>query len=509
MKRSSILERNEYEANRLAAKVMLATIVFIALVLLLDIMGVFTVPLPTMATALSIAAVLLLVPSILVFLFKAEGRAVKYISVSAAALMVAALNMFLSYHIVILYVYPIAIASLFFSRRLSWYAVLFSVAAVTAGQILGFDSGGVTDKNFTSSYELLIFGVIPRDIQLLALALIFILLSKRTKNMLGNAVDAEEQKRMLERMTAVTDKSFEVSNVLVESVKQLSEVAGHTMQANGQIAGNTERLVNSSENTLKLVDEAAAAVESISASFNRVAEDGRLIADISQQVGRLTEESGHAIEKAIDKMRMIEGAAYDNKAIIAKLGERSNEIGRIVEVITGISAQTNLLALNAAIESARAGEQGKGFAVVASEIRSLAEQSERAAKDIAALIKSIIDDTSKAVDSMDRSSAMAEEGLAVINEAGVSFGKVSSAGFEMNDRIREVSDSTVEAAKSSDRIVGIVRNIRDINHSSIEELQGIAAASEEQLASMQQVTASVDAIEKISEELLEAVREDN
>lgn len=506
MKHSKILERNEREANRLAAVVMLAAILYVVLVLVLDIMGIFAVPLSTMLVAFSIATVLLLIPSILVFIFRAEGRAVKYITVSSAALMVGALNIFLSYNIIILYVYPIAIASLFFSRRLSWFAVLFSVFSVTVGQMLSVNFAGVEDKNFTTSFEMLVYGVIPRDIQLLALALIFIILSKRTKNMLGNAVGAEEQKKMHDRMMAVTDKSFEVSNVLIGSVKQLSEITGQTTRANGQIVENTDRIVSGSENTLKLVDEAADAAESISAGFKKVAEDGRRIADISQQVSRMNEESGRIVREAIDKVQNIEKATSDSKAIVARLGERSNEIGRIVEVISGISGQTNLLALNAAIESARAGEQGKGFAVVASEIRSLAEQSERAAKDIAGLIKSIIKDTVEAVDSMDRSSVMVEEGLAAINEAGASFEKVSSAGLEMNKRIREVSDSTTEAAGSSDRIVGIVKGIRDINRSSIEELQGIAAASEEQLASMQQVEVSVEAIEKISGELLEVVQ---
>jgi methyl-accepting chemotaxis protein len=509
MKHNSILERNEYEANRLAAKVMLMSIFFVVLVLVLDIMEIFVVPLPTMLVALSIATALLLIPSILVFIFRVEGWAVKYIAVSATALMIGALNMFLSYNMIILYIYPIAIASLFFSRRLSWFAVLFSVTSVTVGQLLSVNFAGVEDKNFTSSFQMLVYGVIPRDIQLLALALIFIILSKRTRSMLENAVGAEEQKKMLDRMMAVTDKSFEVSNVLVGSVKQLSEITTHTTQANGQIVEHTDRIVSGSENTLKLVDEAADAAESISASFNKVAEEGRLIADISQQVSKMNEESGQIVKRAIDKMQLIEKVTGDSKAIVTRLGERSNEIGRIVEVISGISGQTNMLALNAAIESARAGEQGKGFAVVSSEIRSLAEQSEKAAKDIAILIRSIIEDTAKAVDSMDRSSIMVGEGLEVINEAGSSFEKVSSAGLEMNEKIREVSDSTVEAAGSSDKIVGIVKSIRDINHSSMEKLQGIAAASEEQLASMQQVAASVDTIEKISGELLEVVRENN
>jgi methyl-accepting chemotaxis protein len=248
------------------------------------------------------------------------------------------------------------------------------------------------------------------------------------------------------------------------------------------------------------------AVERISESFDKVAEQGRNIADISQKVSNMNEENGLVMKQAVGKMQVIDVVTAESRMIVARLGERSNEIGRIVDVITGISGKTNLLALNAAIESARAGEQGKGFAVVANEIRSLAEQSEKAAKDISKLIKDVIEDTGKAVKAMDKSSVMVGEGLAVINEAGKSFELVSAAGREMNCKVREVSDATTDVAGNSGKIVSIVRNIRDINHTNMNDLQEIAAASEQQLASMQQVAASVDAIEKISSELQDVVK---
>ena len=507
MRDNAILTRNEYGANRLAAKIMLATIFFVALVYVLELLGIFIVPLTTMTIAMSIAAFLLIVPSIIVFIFKLDNRGVKYIVVSAAALMVATLTVFLSYHVVILFVYPIALASLYFSRKLSWYAVLFSVAVVTAAQLLSLNANGAVDKNLTNSFELLVYGVVPRGIQLIALALIFILLSKRTRGMLRNAVGAEEQKSMLNRLKTVTDKSHEVSSVLVQSVKQLSEITDHTTKANEQIAGNAGKVAGGSENTLKLVDEATTAIESISESLKKVAEESSRIADISKELSGLTTESGAVIKDAVDTMREIDAVTDESKQIITRLGTRSNEIGKIVSIISGISGQTNMLALNAAIESARAGEQGKGFAVVATEIRALAEQSEKAARDIARLIKDVIEDTEKAVDAMDKNSGMVEKGLQVINMAGETFDRVSKAGSSMNGKVQEVSGVTNAVAAGSGRIVSIVRDIREINHGNMVELQEIAAASEQQLASMQQVASSVSHIETISSELLEAVGE--
>lgn len=503
MNKNGILAKNELEANRFAARVMFVTIGFVVLVYLLDIFNIFVVPLPTMTMALSLAAILLLIPAFLVFVMKREGRWVKFVTVSAAAMMVAFLNMYLSFHVVILFVYPLAIASLYFSSSVSWYTVLFSIAALSASQVLGVNSGGVVDRNFTDMYGNILYCILPRDIELLALALIFIFLSKRTRRMLENVMGAEEQKRLLDRMVAVSGKSSEVSDVLAGSVKKLSEMTGSTAQRNQHIASNTEKIASGSESTLQFVDEAADAVVSISYNLNTIAQETMVLAGLSQHVQKLTETSGNVIQTATGEMNAINQAALDSKAMISKLAEKSTEIGKIVDLIKGISSQTNLLALNAAIESARAGEQGKGFAVVSDEIRKLAEQSEKAAKDIASLIGEVMDDTRKAVETMDNGSEIVDRGLAIMKEAEEAFQQVSVAGIEINGKLQSVSGITQDAAKDGDKIVTIVKKIRDINHNNLEELQAIAETSKEQLLSMQQVTSSVETIEKISVELLD------
>jgi methyl-accepting chemotaxis protein len=506
MDKTSILENNEQVANGFAAKIMLVTISFLALTMLLNILGIFIVPMATMILAMSGAAILLMLPAFLIFVLKLRGPALKYITVSAAVLMVTTTTMLLSYHTVLLYLYPLAIASLYFSRRLSWFTAIFTVAAVTAAQYFGMGLNGVVDNNFKDQSELLIFGIIPRNIEFLAIAVIFILLSKRTRNMLQNVVGAEEQKGMLNRMVSITEKAREASDTLARSVGQLSEITANTARANENIAQNTNKIASGSESTLQLVEEAARAAENISDTFNLVAQEGQKIAEVSNNVTRLTTANGEVIKDAVGKMEEIGRATEQNRQIVLKLGEQSAEIGKIVEMISGIAGQTNMLALNAAIESARAGEQGKGFAVVAGEIRSLAEQSDRAAKEIAKLTREITADTSEAVESMGRSTKIVLEGMDIIRAAGAAFEEVSAAGAEMDKMVQEVSSSTTVAAEDSGKLAGIVGNISEINHKSISELQDIAAASQEQLAAMQQVASSVDEIERISDELLQAVK---
>ncbi len=506
MNKTSILDSNERAANKFTAKVMLVTIGFVALTMLLNILQIFVVPMKTMSLAMGAATIMLLLPAVLVFILKLDGWMLKYVTVTAAVLMVASLSTLLSYHVVLLYIYPLAIASLYFSRRLSWFASLLTIAAVTVSQYMGIGMGGVVDKNFTEHFELLVYGILPRDIQLLAISIIFILLSKRTRGMLQNVVGAEEQKNLLERTLAVTDKARAASDTLAASVDKLSGITAYTTQANEQIARNASKIANGSESTLKLVEEAEKSAETISQAFNMVAVEGQKIADVSLKVARLTKDNGEVIGSAVEKMEEIGHVTEQNRIAIMKLGEQSEQIGRIVEIITGIAGQTNMLALNAAIESARAGEQGRGFAVVAGEIRSLAEQSERAAKDIAKLVRDIITDTGNAVAAMEKGAETVEEGLAAVREAGNAFDKVSAEGAQMDGMVQEVSKSTTEAAKNSDKLTEIVSSISEINYKSISELQSIAASTQEQLAAMQQVATSVSDIEKISVELMQVVK---
>src|SRR5207302_99154 len=124
---------------------------------------------------------------------------------------------------------------------------------------------------------------------------------------------------------------------------------------------------------------------------------------------------------------------------IGELASKSEQIGGIVETITGIAQQTNLLALNAAIEAARAGEQGRGFAVVAEEVRKLAEESQSAAANIGSLIKEIQKETSRAVEVVENGARRTEEGVATVEQARASFERIGGSVQDMNVRVDQIA----------------------------------------------------------------------
>ena len=229
------------------------------------------------------------------------------------------------------------------------------------------------------------------------------------------------------------------------------------------------------------------------------------ISDTAAKSAGAAQEGSEAVSKAVSQMGTIEQTVTESAKVVAKLGERSKEIGQIVATISGIAGQTNLLALNAAIEAARAGEQGRGFAVVAEEVRKLAEQSETAAKQIAGLIGEIQQDTDSAVIAMDAGTKEVRIGAAVVDVAGKSFNDIFRAINDISGQMREISAAMEDLASGSQQIVTSVRDIDAISKEIAEESQTVSAATQEQSATTQEIASSSHALARMAEELSSAV----
>ena len=159
------------------------------------------------------------------------------------------------------------------------------------------------------------------------------------------------------------------------------------------------------------VSETSTSIEEMIASIQRVANSAKVLLDISSRSKEEVQSGIGTMEKTTDGLNRINGSIGSSSKIIANLGERANNIGKIIEVIDDIADQTNLLALNAAIEAARAGEHGLGFAVVADEVRKLAERSAASTNEISDLVSGIQSEARKAVDNMEKSTSIVDEGL--------------------------------------------------------------------------------------------------
>lgn len=253
------------------------------------------------------------------------------------------------------------------------------------------------------------------------------------------------------------------------------------------------------------VGQAITNVEKRTAAIDDVANKADMVAVVSQEATQRAQTGAGQIDKAVSQMDSIEKTVSQSAMVVAKLGERSKEIGQIVETIGGIAGQTNLLALNAAIEAARAGEQGRGFAVVADEVRKLAEQSQEAAKQISDLIGEIQADTTQAVSAMENGTREVTAGSSVVRESGRIFGEIRDMVANVGGQIQDITVATQGVKVGNREIIDLMHEIETVVKAGAAHAETVSAATEEQLASMEEIASAAQVLNGVAQELQSAV----
>ncbi|MGG4451058.1 methyl-accepting chemotaxis protein [Brevibacillus porteri] len=309
--------------------------------------------------------------------------------------------------------------------------------------------------------------------------------------------------QMIAGLRTVVSKINDNALSLAGSSEELAASAEQTAEATTVITTAIQEVSNGAEQQLHGSEESARSVEEMAVGIQKVAESAYTVSVSSTEASEEAIQGNTSIREAIEQMDSIKEAVDTSTNVIKFLGERSEEIVKIVDVITGIASQTNLLALNAAIEAARAGENGRGFAVVADEVRKLAEQSEESAKQIAHLVHEIQNNTNHAVGTMSKVNQNVQSGISVVHEAGESFQKIVNKIQHVTDQIQEVSALAEEMSASSEEISATVSEFERISKETAGNSQLVAASSEEQLATMEEISASTQSLNMLAQELQE------
>lgn len=208
---NGMLSKNETQANGVAAKVMRITFLIFSLVFLLNIFGIFTIDGKVMTICYILGSAILWLPTLLTRFADSSAAYLKYVVVACASIFVMLLSTTLTYHVTILYVFGIAISSLYFSKSLNVFATILAVLAGSVGQLLAFYMETTPDHNFTDMNRVVVFGIVPRMLTTIAIAVIFTMLCSRTAELLGSVMGAEEQKEMLDEMTRLQEQNRKVS----------------------------------------------------------------------------------------------------------------------------------------------------------------------------------------------------------------------------------------------------------------------------------------------------------
>jgi methyl-accepting chemotaxis protein len=313
----------------------------------------------------------------------------------------------------------------------------------------------------------------------------------------------------------VADASEDSAKINVQSSSAIDEVTS-TMH---EMSINVQNMVKNTQMQASSVSETSASIDEMVASIQRVADTAKVLLDISSRSRDEVQSGIGTMQKTTDGLNRINGSIGSSAAIISSLGERVDNIGKIIEVIDDISEQTNLLALNAAIEAARAGEHGLGFAVVADEVRKLAEKSATSTKEISELISSIQSEARKAVDNMVKSTSIVNEGLDLGNDLSLALRKISNVVTEVFKFAQEIGAATNEQSHGSSQIAKATTRLNEITHeitSSVEEqaggAQAVVRAMERMREMVQQSTssstelaASAEQMSKMARSLLESM----
>jgi methyl-accepting chemotaxis protein len=284
-------------------------------------------------------------------------------------------------------------------------------------------------------------------------------------------------------------------NKLVTSLRELvHEVSGATREvasAATEIAASSEQMSSGMHEQNTQTQQVSAAIEQMSSTVIEVARKSAEAAGSANDAGQQADKGGEIVQSTIKEMTSIADEVHTTSDLIAELGKRGEQIGKIISVINDIADQTNLLALNAAIEAARAGEHGRGFAVVADEVRKLAERTTHATKEVADSITAIQHETNAAVQRMTTGTARVSEGVTLARQAGDALESIVAGAQNVAGMIQAIAAASEEQSAAAEEIARNVESISAVTRQSSDGASQAAAAATQLSAKSEQLQSLV------------------
>ncbi|MGB9092863.1 MAG: methyl-accepting chemotaxis protein [Gallionella sp.] len=293
----------------------------------------------------------------------------------------------------------------------------------------------------------------------------------RLMNEMGDLADGD----LTVRATVTEDVTGAIADSLNYTTEEFRKLVSRIIAAveqMGKATKNTEDisrgLLDATQKQAKEIKNAGEAVELITKSVKEVDSSAAKSAEVARRTLAVTEQGAQAVRNTISGMDGIREQIQETSKRIKRLGESSQEIGEIVDLISDITEQTNVLALNAAIQAASAGEAGRGFSVVAEEVQRLAERSAEATKQIGALVKTIQGDTHDAVAAMEKSTLGVVEGAKLSDVAGQSLREIEQVSNELAALINSISTSTQVQTDMASEVASVMEDILKITVQTTE-----------------------------------------
>ncbi len=280
-----------------------------------------------------------------------------------------------------------------------------------------------------------------------------------------------------EDITGTIADSF---NYAIEELRKLVATVNETAIMVDSAAKQTEstatHMARAAENQTREISAATESIVSMAASIEEVSGNAERSSDVARHSVEVAHKGGAAVRRTIDGMNTIRETIQETSKRIKRLGESSQEIGNIVELINDIAEQTNILALNASIQASMAGESGRGFAVVADEVQRLAERSANATKQIEVLVSTIQADTKEAVVSMERSTTDVVGGALLAENAGAALDEIEQVSNQIANLVQNISGSARQQAGAAADVTRRTKRLSEISEQTGKATTATAAA---------------------------------
>ena len=271
------------------------------------------------------------------------------------------------------------------------------------------------------------------------------------------------------KATVTEDMTGAIADSINFAVEQLRSLVQTITDTSVQVASSAQEtqatamhLAEAAEHQAQEISSASGRISEIAASIDQVSKNSAESAEVAQRSVQIATKGAGVVRQTIQGMDSIRDQIQETSKRIKRLGESSQEIGSIVELINDISEQTNILALNAAIQAASAGEAGRGFAVVADEVQRLAERASNATKRIETLVQTIQSDTNEAVSSMEQTTSEVVAGARLAEDAGTALGEIEKVSSDLSGLIQGISTAAQQQSGAAANITQTMNTIQQI-----------------------------------------------
>lgn len=277
-------------------------------------------------------------------------------------------------------------------------------------------------------------------------------------------------------LAAVADSFNFLVGSLRKVVNGIQDVASQVTTATGKSINDTKELAQQAKTQAEQIEGALRQMERMVNTIKDVSDVAKRAEQVAQQAATTAETGGRAVDRTVEGIHELRQTIAETSKMMKRLGEGSQQIGKIVTSISQIASQTNLLALNATIEAARAGEQGQGFAVVAEEVRKLAERSASATEEISGIVSTIQDEISRVMSAMESGTQQVVGGTQLAAEAKTNLNAIIDVSREINGLIQNITRAAHKQAVSAEEISGTVKQVSEISVNTVRQAGDVTAS---------------------------------